>query len=549
VEEHQDVSDGSGSFADTYLLSVAEVLQGSDRIGLGFFLAERVIATCSHVVGAAGADLKIRVTGVTRDVRVVLEDEKLDVAFLQLDTAATGVQVMPLGIDEGQHQGVAVQLVAWTADQEAPLLRSSHVEGVLSAPLPPSGERRDVYQLGVESVPGYSGGPAVLAGTRKVCGMVVANDMKQGAGLLVPAASLLDCYRRLVARTGREGGEASALPPAYALPPSPPPPGGRYRVEHHLQRPDFDARVLDLFDGGSPIVLCAPTMSGKTWWLNHLLPRFEERLRGKGRVVTLASFGKSDSLKTILLSLITSLVRGVRGDAKAARDAWDDDLVESAAATNCLEDHFFAQGDHEALLVLDLADAFWDNPRQEDFFALFRHWSQSGDPWPRLRLLVAYSTTPSVWLNSPADSPFAVAPLVISDWSAEEILRGAAVHGLGTATGRDVARLVEHVGGHPYLVRAVLHEARAAGSTLEATASRLEADPEILRAPLERMFQRSGLRDDAGLRGALLDVADRRGGPLDYKHYRRLADAGLIVGTAAKPRLRAPIAARVLRGE
>ena len=54
------------SFGDTYLYAIAEVLQREERIGLGFFLAKHIIATCSHVVHDAGADLRVRIPGGTR---------------------------------------------------------------------------------------------------------------------------------------------------------------------------------------------------------------------------------------------------------------------------------------------------------------------------------------------------------------------------------------------------------------------------------------------------------------------------------------------------
>jgi hypothetical protein len=540
----------AGGFAATYLTSVAEVLQGNERIGLGFFVAPRVIATCAHVVEDAGANLRVRAFGTTREVRLMFEEAARDVAFLQLDTPADGWVVQPLEIDEGPHQGASVQLVGWDAGRDTALLHTSRVEGTLAGALPGTGMRADLYQIAGDVRPGYSGGPAVLEGTRRVCGMVVARDQDQGVGMLVPGASLLDCYRKLVARTGNEGPAVTTpAAPVAGQRPLPLPPGGRYRTEHHIARPWVNQLVLQLFENGDPIVLCAPTMSGKTWWLNHLLPSFEERLGRTGRVVTLLSFGKNDSLKAILLSLVSAVVRGIRGDARAARAAWDDALLEPDTATNCLEEYFFDAGSHEALLVLDLEDAFWDNPCQRDFFSLLRHWSQRGGAWQRLRLLVAYSTTPSVWLANPADSPFAVDPVLITDWSPAEVEQAASMHGFADRSPEVVARLMRHTGGHPYFVRSVLHDARTSHPTLEAAVARLDSDPGPLRVPLGRMFQRCGLHEDAGLRSAVLDVADRRATQLDYKHYRRLADAGLVVGTAARPDLRVPIAARLLRGE
>jgi hypothetical protein len=123
------------------------------------------------------------------------------------------------------------------------------------------------------------------------------------------------------------------------------------------------------------------------------------------------------------------------------------------------------------------------------------------------------------------------------------------VHGFPSPRAEVVARLMSHIGGHPYFVRSLLHAAASSGRTLEQAVAELDEGPGSLGAPLERMFQRCRLWKDEALRGTVLDIAAGRPRPLDHLSYRRLADAGLVVGKASQPELRIPIAARVLRRE
>jgi len=250
-------------------------------------------------------------------------------------------------------------------------------------------------------------------------------------------------------------------------------------------------------------------------------------------------------MKQLLLALIDALVRSIKGNPKAARNDWDDGLNPEEASRHCIEDHFFNRFDGEAMLVLELPDQFWDNPRQGAFFALLRAWSTAAPPWNRLRLLVAYSTTPSVWSGNPADSPFSVRPVMIEDWSDAEILTAAAMHDGVIANSATVKHVKQLVGGHPYLVRFVLHDAQAKGIGIDDYLDQLERDPEPVVGDVERLFARCRLRDDEKLQGALRCVA-RREGALEYKACRKLCDAGLIQGGRANPTLRANLFTRIL---
>ena len=544
------------SFAESYLQSIAEVLQGGERIGLGFFLDELIVATCSHVVHSAGGDLRIRVPGGERMVRLAHDDLDKDVAFLKLDTPVSGFELCPMELEEGAIPGAAIQFVGWSQPSGAvhrgsALLHSNRIQNLATSVMGTSSRAAELYELSGDCQPGYSGGPVVLEGQRRACGMLVARDPSVARAFAIPGGVLVDSYRSLVAET-----RSSGTPLQPGAPPAArkcPPPGGRYCPEQHVASPQVDAKVLELFEGRNPVVLCAPAMYGKVWWLNHLLPQLKSRLGDGGCVATVlaASFGKERDLKALLFSVIDSLVRSVRGDARAAREAWDSELDAQQASRNCIEDFFFPRLTGDALLILELPDEFWDNPRQGEFFELLRSWSTAQDPWNRLRLLVIYSTTPSAWTGNVADSPFNVLPVKIEDWAEDEIRQAAALHGFSDVTASSIAAILNLVGGHPYLVRVLLHEAQSQEVPLQRCLQQLEGDTTPLHPAVERLFARCRLREDEYLQQALSRIwkpkssADSR---LEYKQFRRLYDAGLVRGSQSNPSLRADLFGRILSG-
>ena len=545
------------SFATSYLQSVAEVLVGSERIGLGFFLDELIVVTCSHVVHTAGDDLRIRAPGGERLVRLVYDNPDRDVAFLKLDAPVAGFELFPLEIERGAMQGAAIQFVGWsipsgTVRRDGPLLHSNRIQNLASAAMGTNSRPSELYELGADCQPGYSGGPVVLEGQDHACGMIVARDPRANRAFAIPGSVLADCYRSLIAETRCPGttSQPRTMPAARSCPP----PGGRYCADHHVPRPQIDAKVLQLFDGRDPVVLCGPALYGKTWWLNHLLPQLMAKLGEGGCVapVMAGSFGKDRNLKALLFSVIENLVRSVRGDAKAAREAWDDQLDAQQASNNCIMEFFFPRLTGDALLILELPDEFWDNPHQGELFELLRSWSTAFPPWNRLRLLVIYSTTPSAWSGSVADSPFNVLPVMIEDWTEVEIRHAAALHGFDDVTQALTAEIMSLVGGHPYLVRLILHEAQSQGIPLQGYVRQLAADGAPLASVVEKLFARCHLRADEDLQQALRGVCKPQPGAarrLQYKQFRRLYDAGLVRGNQSTPILRAPLFARMLFGD
>jgi len=97
----------------------------------------------------------------------------------------------------------------------------------------------------------------------------------------------------------------------------------------------------------------------------------------------------------------------------------------------------------------------------DDFLGLLRAWYEEagyGDSelWAKLRLVVVHSTEVYIPLNV-NQSPFNVGlPIELSEFSAEQVADLARRHGLNWQINM-VERLMNIVGGHPYLVRVALY--------------------------------------------------------------------------------------------
>jgi hypothetical protein len=169
------------------------------------------------------------------------------------------------------------------------------------------------------------------------------------------------------------------------------------------------------------------------------------------------------------------LLEGLAARIVEARDAAPEWLAEvwrrpgSAAArlTRFMERHVLPRVRTALVLAIDGADAGLGGALQDDLFALLRAWAEAYDePWPRLRLLLTVSTTPALLVSDPNRSPFNLtAPIVLGDLRAAEVEDLARRHGLPW-TAEDIARLMDLVGGHPYLARLIMHRAALHGTPL-----------------------------------------------------------------------------------
>jgi AAA-like domain len=199
------------------------------------------------------------------------------------------------------------------------------------------------------------------------------------------------------------------------------------------------------------------------------------------------------------------------------------------------------------VLVIDNADAVCAAAFQDDFFSLLRAWVEqsSHEPWSRLRLVLALSTSPALLRTTTASSPFnLVPPIKLDDFDAARVRALAERHGLDW-TVEDALDLMSLVGGHPYLVRLAMYRAAPHRMRPSELFADEESGTETFGPHLQEQLAR--LREEPALLDAVGRVLADPSTHLHPETYRRLNSIGLIVQEANEYRLRYPLYAAFLR--
>jgi hypothetical protein len=230
----------------------------------------------------------------------------------------------------------------------------------------------------------------------------------------------------------------------------------------------------EIEEPGALIRIKAPRQMGKT----SLMARILQHAREQGYEAIPISFQRADSrVFTDLDGLLRWLCEQVGRRLKRLREL-DDYWVGSGSKDKCnayLEECLLADLEQPLVLGFDEVDMVFPHRLvADDLFGLMRSWYESaryGDAssalWEKLRLVVVHSTEVYVPLNI-NQSPFNVGKNVeLPEFGVGQVTDLARRYGLA-GTGRQVAALMELVGGHPYLVRKALYHLRREDLRLEA---------------------------------------------------------------------------------
>ncbi|MFF2519858.1 trypsin-like peptidase domain-containing protein, partial [Streptomyces sp. NPDC058086] len=187
-----------GDRASGLLAAVAQILGWNDQVaGAGFLVAEGVLATCAHVVRAAGAGpgemvrlVFPHVDGARPVEGFVLAEpwrapEDEDVAIVRLSGTSADMTALPLGSAAG-CRGHEVRSFGFPAQAPA---GGHYGFGVAGDLLPPTESRGTHLQLTAANdlTTGFSGGPVVDEVTGLVIGMLTEitapDDHERGQGI------------------------------------------------------------------------------------------------------------------------------------------------------------------------------------------------------------------------------------------------------------------------------------------------------------------------------------------------------------------------------
>lgn len=331
---------------------------------------------------------------------------------------------------------------------------------------------------------------------------------------------------------------------------TPPPPKSAYDPAWYLERPAEQERArAALAAPGSPVVLQAPELFGKTWLLVHLLAELQER--GRTVYIHLKSLGEESvsNFSTFLRELGRLLLENCSLPAALLEQAWARSNNPAANWNWLMATHVLpSSGDGRWLvLALDGADAIAEQAYFDRFLTLMRGMAEAAafPPWGVLRLILTLSSTIALRgqdiHRSPLENVAQIIPL--TDLATDQVAQFASWYGCREQT---LQTMLDQVGGHPYLVHLSLYEAQhrklplsevlAAKSRifepyLQMCRKRLLQQPELYQAFRSVIIDGiNGVDDslalrlvDAGFLRDDYDENDSRVLRLRYNLYRRLA--------------------------
>ncbi len=351
---------------------------------------------------------------------------------------------------------------------------------------------------------------------------------------------------RAVAEELRRSPERRRRPTTAGEPPRPPEgPGGGLPVlletgampadsPFYISRGEL-RRAAERLESTDPTVLVKGyRQSGKS----SLLTRLHIGALEKGRKSCYLNFqdldeSSFDSPKRLFLEL-GRMMSDELEIAADPDDHWSDRRSPKPNLTSFVEKAILATSEAPLQLLFDEVDMVFDFPEsRQSLFSMLRAWHNrrardAKGRWRRLRMVIAHATDPGLWIRDPTQSPFNVGlPITLEDFDLRQAQDLNRRQGEPLDGGTEVPRLMDLVGGHPYLLRLALYtllRQERSLAELERVATR-ETGP--FAAHLRRYL--ALLLDRQDLRSSLRQILDE-GVCTDEMHFHRLSAAGLIRG-------------------
>ncbi len=216
-----------------------------------------------------------------------------------------------------------------------------------------------------------------------------------------------------------------------------------------------------ILQSASLIRIKAPTLMGKSSLMMKIL-----------------AYAKAQNYQTVYLDLsnvdraiVTDLDKFLRwlcvmvgkqlGLENQLNDYWDLEILGSNGnCTAYFEEYLLPRINCPVVLGLDEVDRLFSYESIiEDFFGMLRSWHEKGKIstiWQNLRLIMAHSTEVYISLDL-NQSPFnAGVPIELLELSVNEIENLANLHQLNWLA-NETEKLIEILGGHPYLIRLAMY--------------------------------------------------------------------------------------------
>ncbi|MBK8264910.1 MAG: AAA-like domain-containing protein [Nannocystis sp.] len=307
------------------------------------------------------------------------------------------------------------------------------------------------------------------------------------------------------------------------------PPGAPYDLTWHIQRDEAEQTALNYLDQpGAPVVLWGPEKFGKTWTTQYLLDCVQHQDGGDARVIAINldtfDFESRRDYGSFILELAYQIVAALGGDESWVAATWGARGGVNQRLGRLMREHITPLSARRVILAIDRVDAVWGLPFKDDCFGMLRAWAQ--DPrLAKLRLILAISTTPTMLIDRPTQSPFNLTPpIMLGDLAPAQVRELARRYQLPWSDA-DFKGLDAIVGGHPYLIRHVMHRAALAGGV--AAAKLIDESTGLFDDFLQRYARR--LRSQPELLDGLRSLRSESLSALDPAISHRLESAGLAV--------------------
>ena len=251
------------------------------------------------------------------------------------------------------------------------------------------------------------------------------------------------------------------LPSALEIPGSPIQLDSRFYIE----RPPIEAHAYaEIKKPGGLVRIKAPRNMGKS----SLMLRIIDRAATCGYHTATVDFNEADtaifvSLDKFLRWFCINVQRQLNLEPYLD-DYWDEEIGSKTSCTIYFKGYLLEQIDRPLVLVLNEVNRVFEHARiAQDFLPMLRSWHEKAKQdraWQKIRLVVVHSTEIYISLNI-HQSPFNVGLLLgLREFTPEQVQDFAQRYGVESRGKRDrscVERLIELVGGHPYLVHQALY--------------------------------------------------------------------------------------------
>ncbi len=196
-------------------------------------------------------------------------------------------------------------------------------------------------------------------------------------------------------------------------------------------------------------------------------------------------------LSKLLQQICHNVCKKLKIDVKQLKEAWEDEFLdEKGKCTAFFEDFVLTQSDKPLVLAFDEADRIFEFPEvSNDFFGLLRFWheeSKNNPVWKKIRMAVTYSTEAYMAIKNLNQSPFNVGnERELKEFSQDEVTRFAQIHGLQYQP-EQICKIMEMVGGHPFLLHKAFYEIVSGNYTFEQLLETAPTDDGVFGDHLRR---------------------------------------------------------------